>query len=115
LLKIVENSLDDDKAGEVVAIDLAGKTSIAEFMVVTTGASTRQVSAISQHLVARIKAAGFEPPRVEGLANCDWVLVDAGDVIIHVFRPEVREFYNLDRMWLADLATDSSREAVEAQ
>ncbi len=99
LRDIVRASLEDDKAEDIVVIDLAGKTSIADYMFVASGRSQRQVGAITEHLVERLKAAGFGPPIAEGLAQCDWVLVDAGDVIVHVFRPEVRAFYNLEKMW----------------
>jgi ribosome-associated protein len=98
LLDLTLASLDDDQAQEVVTIDLAGKSSIADYMVIASGRSTRQVAAIAQKLAERVKAAGGSV-RVEGLAAADWVLIDAGDVIVHLFRPEVRSFYNLERMW----------------
>lgn len=98
-LSLVLESLDDDQAQEVVTIALDGKSSIADYMVVASGRSTRQVAAIAQKLAERFKQAGFGNPRVEGLPAADWVLVDAGEVIVHVFRPEVRSFYNLERMW----------------
>jgi ribosome-associated protein len=96
---LVLKSLDDDQAQEVVTIALEGKSSIADHMVIASGRSTRQVAAIAQKLAERIKQAGFPPPRVEGLPAADWVLIDAGDVVVHLFRPEVRSFYNLERMW----------------
>lgn len=96
---LVLESLDDDQAQEVVSIPLEGKSSIADFMVIASGRSTRQVAAIAQKLAERIKKSGFGSPRIEGLPAADWVLVDAGDVIVHLFRPEVRSFYNLERMW----------------
>ena len=96
---LVLNSLDDDQAQEVVSIPLAGKTVIADHMVIASGRSTRQVTAMAQKLAERIKQAGFGPARIEGLPAADWVLVDAGDVVVHLFRPEVRSFYNLERMW----------------
>lgn len=99
---IVLTSLDDDKAENVVAIDLLGKTSIADAMIIASGRSGRQVAAMADHLVERLKAAGAGDVRVEGKAHADWVLIDAGDVVIHLFRPEVREFYNLEKMWDAD-------------
>lgn len=92
-------SLDDDQAQEVVSIPLAGKSEIADAMVIASGRSTRQVAAIAQKLAERIKQAGFGPARIEGLPAADWVVIDAGDVVVHVFRPEVRSFYNLERMW----------------
>lgn len=99
LHEIVLASLDDDQAQEVVSIPLAGKSSIADFIVIASGRSSRQVAAIAQKLAERIKAATGRSARIEGLPVADWVLIDAGDVVIHVFRPEVRSFYNLERMW----------------
>ncbi len=96
---LVLASLDDDQAVETVSIPLAGKSSIADYMVVASGRSTRQVASMAQKLAEKIKAAFGRSARVEGLPNADWVLIDAGDVIVHLFRPEVRSFYNLERMW----------------
>ncbi len=104
VLKLVQTSLEDDKAGDVVVIGLAGKTEIADFMVIATGNSHRQVGAMADHLQRKIKAAGVKGVNLEGLANCDWVLIDAGDVIVHLFRPEVRDFYNLEKMWTTPAA-----------
>ena len=95
----VLRSLDDDQAVEVVSIPLAGKSSIADHMVIASGRSSRHVAAMAEKIAARIKQEGFGSARVEGLPNADWVLIDAGDVIVHLFRPEVRTFYNLERMW----------------
>ncbi len=95
---LVLQSLDDDQAQDVVTIPLEGKSSIADHMVVGSGRSSRQVAAMAQKLVERIKKAGRNA-RVEGLPSADWVLIDAEDVIVHLFRPEVRSFYNLERMW----------------
>lgn len=103
LLELVKTSLDDDKAEDIVVIDLAGKSSIADHMVIANGRSQRQVGAIADHLSRRLKEAGFGTPKVEGMPACDWVLVDAGDVVVHLFRPEVRGFYNLEKMWSAEL------------
>lgn len=97
--QIVEQSLDDDKAEEVVSIDLAGKTSIADYMTIATGRSTRQVGAMAEHLMHKLSQAGVKSVRVEGMPQNDWVLIDAGDVIVHLFRPEVRAFYNIEKMW----------------
>ena len=94
--------LEDMKAEELVEIDLAGKTSIADTMMVASGRSHRHVGAIAERLLEVLKERGFGPARVEGLPACDWVLIDAGDVLIHIFRPEVRGFYNLEKMWGAD-------------
>ena len=99
LHSLVLSSLDDDQAQEVVSIPLEGKSSIADHMVVASGRSTRQVAAMAQKLAERIKQAGMGPVRLEGLPAADWVLIDAGDVVVHLFRPEVRSFYNLERMW----------------
>jgi ribosome-associated protein len=96
---LVLRSLDDDKAVEVVTIPLAGKSSIADHMVIASGRSTRQVAAMAQKLAERIKRELGRSVRVEGLPVADWVLIDADDVIVHLFRPEVRSFYNLERMW----------------
>ncbi|WP_239805285.1 ribosome silencing factor [Croceicoccus hydrothermalis] len=99
LHELVLQSLDDDQAQETVTIPLEGKSSIADHMVIASGRSSRQVAAMAQKLSERVKQGGFGPVRIEGLPAADWVLVDAGDVIVHLFRPEVRTFYNLERMW----------------
>ena len=99
LLKLVLQQLDDDQAQEVVIIDLEGKSSIADHMVIASGRSTRQVAAMAQKLAEKVEQAGFGPVKLEGLPAADWVLLDAGDVVVHLFRPEVRSFYNLERMW----------------
>nr|WP_298931721.1 ribosome silencing factor [uncultured Erythrobacter sp.] len=96
---LVMSQLDDDQAQEIVSIPLEGKSSVADFMVIASGRSTRQVAAIAQKLAEKVKHSGHGPVRIEGLPQADWVLVDAGDVVIHLFRPEVRTFYNLERMW----------------
>jgi ribosome-associated protein len=102
LLNVVLDTLDDAKADDVVCIDLKGKTSIGDQMVVASGRSQRHVAAVADHLIRKLKDEGFGRARVEGLPHGDWVLIDAGDVIVHIFRPEVREFYNLEKMWSAD-------------
>ena len=99
LLKLVLTQLDDDQAQDIVTIDLKGKSSIADHMVIASGRSTRQVAAIAQKLAEKIKQAGFGPVKLEGLPAADWVLLDAGDIVVHLFRPEGRSFYNLERMW----------------
>ncbi|PTQ13531.1 ribosome silencing factor [Sphingomonas oleivorans] len=99
LHRLVLSSLDDDQAVETVTIPLAGKSSIADHMVIASGRSTRQVASMATKLVERIKAETGRTARIEGLPTADWVLIDAGDVIVHLFRPEVRSFYNLERMW----------------
>ncbi len=98
-LEIVLASLEDSKAEDIVSIDIRLKSSLGDYMVIASGRSNRHVSAVADHLIKALKDAGLGLPRVEGLASADWVLVDAGDVIIHVFRPEVREFYNIEKMW----------------
>ncbi|MEX2618221.1 MAG: ribosome silencing factor [Alphaproteobacteria bacterium] len=99
VLKVIEESLDDDKAADVVVIDLTGKSSIADFMVIASGQSSRHVNAMTEHLISVLKNSGLKGATVEGQDRGDWVLVDAGDVIVHLFRPEVREFYNLEKLW----------------
>lgn len=99
LHQLVMAQLDDDQAQEIVSIPLEGKSSIADHMVIASGRSTRQVAAMAQKLAEKIKQEGFGSARIEGLPAADWVLIDAGDVVVHLFRPEVRSFYNLERMW----------------
>jgi ribosome-associated protein len=101
LLARILTSLEDDKAEEIVQIDLRGKSTIADWMVVASGRSSRQVAAMSEKLVERLKQDHGVPCKVEGKDAGDWVLIDAGDVIVHVFRPEVREFYQLEKMWIS--------------
>jgi len=101
-LQKVLASLDDAKAEDTVTIDIQGKSALGDFMVVTSGRSHRHVGAIADRLVSDLKQAKLGPVRVEGLPHCDWVLVDAGDLIVHIFRPEVRDFYNLEKMWMAE-------------
>ena len=99
LLKDIVHWLDEAKAEEVVTIDLAGKSSIGDFMVVATGRSDRHVGAIAEQIGRKLKELGLGRVRIEGMEACDWVLIDTGDIIVHVFRDEVREFYNLEKMW----------------
>ncbi len=99
VLALVLEQLDDDQAQDVVVIPLEGKSSIADHMVIASGRSTRQVASMAQKLAEKIKQGGFGPARLEGLPAADWVLIDSGDVVVHLFRPEVRSFYNLERMW----------------
>ena len=100
VLRIVLASLDDDKAEEVVQIDLRGRSDVADYMVICSGRSSRQVAAISEKLVDRLKLELRLVSRIEGKDTGDWVLIDTGDVIVHVFRPEVRDFYQLEKMWM---------------
>jgi ribosome-associated protein len=96
---LVLDALEDDKAEDIVSIDLTGKSSVTDVMVVASGRSNRHVGAIADHLIRKLKESGHGKAKVEGLKTCDWVLIDAGDVIVHVFRPEVRSFYDLEKMW----------------
>lgn len=107
MIDVVLQSLDDAKAEQTVAIDITGKSSLSDHLVVTSGRSHRHVGALADQLARDLREAGFAKPRIEGLPHCDWVLVDGGDVIVHIFRPEVREFYNLEKMWAADFAADA--------
>jgi len=100
LHSLVVDELEKNGAEEIVSIDLAGKSSIADAMVIASGRSTRQVAALAEKLTDRLKAEAGVLARVEGKETADWVLIDAGDVIVHIFRPEVREFYQLEKMWL---------------
>ena len=99
LHELVLRSLDDDQAVEVTSIPLKGKTAIADHMVIASGRSTRQVASMADKLARRIKEELGRSVKIEGLPTADWVLIDAGDIIVHLFRPEVRSFYNLERMW----------------
>jgi ribosome-associated protein len=99
LLADIVHWLDEAKAEEIVDIPLEGKSSLGDYMVIASGRSDRHVGAIAEQLAQKLKEAGYSGVRVEGLQTCDWVLIDAGDIIVHVFRPEVREFYNLEKMW----------------
>ncbi len=109
---LVLRSLDDDQAQEVVTIPLTGKSNIADHMVIASGRSTRQVASMAQKLTERIKKDLGRNVRIEGLPVADWVLIDAEDVIVHIFRPEVRSFYNLERMWAFEGAAEEGRAAA---
>lgn len=106
-LQAILGSLEDSKGEDIVTIDIAGKSALGDYMVVVSGRSSRHVSAIADHLITDIKEEGFGNPRVEGLETGDWVLIDTGDIIVHVFRPEIREFYNIEKMWAAPDMEDS--------
>lgn len=99
ILALVLARLDDDKAEDVVSIDLRGKTTIADHMVVASGRSQRHVGALAEHIAEALKAHGVKGVRLEGQPACDWVLIDASDIIVHIFQPEVRAFYNIEKMW----------------
>ena len=107
-LKLILSRLDDMKAEETVTIDLRGKSAFSDYMVVTTGRVNRHVGAIAENVAKGLKETGIKAIHVEGLTNCDWVLIDSGDVIVHVFRPEVREFYNLERLWTQNPAASKA-------
>lgn len=110
LRSLTLTSLDDDKALDVTCIDLTGKSPVTDVMIIASGRSNRHVSAMAEHLLRQLKEAGYGRAKVEGMPACDWVLIDAGDVVVHLFRPEVRAFYNLEKMWAVEPA-----EADEAE
>ncbi|MHA1566857.1 MAG: ribosome silencing factor [Alphaproteobacteria bacterium] len=99
LLALILASLDDDQAGAIHTIPMAGKSPMADYLVVASGTSSRHVASLADHLQREIKQHGGKPPRIEGRQRCDWVLVDAGDIVVHLFRPEVRDYYNLEKLW----------------
>ena len=102
LSALILKSLDDDKAEDIVTIDLEGRSSLADALVIATGRSSRHVASIAEHLARKLKEAGYGTRPIDGAAQGDWVLVDAGDVIVHIFRPEVRSYYDLEGMWSVD-------------
>ena len=103
---MVLTSLEDDKAEEILAIDIRGKSSLADMLIVASGRSARHVAALADHVMRKLKDAGVKDVRVEGLPHADWVLVDAGDVVAHIFRPEVRAFYNIEKIWAGAAGPD---------
>ncbi|HEY0838008.1 MAG TPA: ribosome silencing factor [Azospirillum sp.] len=111
LKALIEKSLDDDQADDIVVIDLAGKTSIADYMIVASGRNTRHIGSMAEHLREKLKTSGIGGVEIEGMPQCDWVLIDGGDVIVHLFRPEVRTFYNLEKMWGLDLPQPTRMQA----
>ena len=113
LLNVAVESLKKFKAQDIVKIDLSGKTSIADFMLIASGTSSRQIRAMAEHTVTMIKKNIKAPVNIEGLNQGDWVLIDSGDIIIHLFRPEVREFYNLEKMWQINSIQDTKIENLE--
>ena len=106
ILELITTSLDDDKAENVLTIPLQGKSAMADYMVVASGTSSRQVAAMAEHIEFKLKQNKVDVLGLEGLRQADWVLIDANDVIVHLFRPEVREFYGLERMWADDAAEE---------
>ena len=109
ILQLVEHSLDDDKAVDPITIDLEGKTAFADAMVVASGTSQRHLGAMAEKLMQRLAAAGFRGVVKEGGADADWVLIDTGDVIVHLFKPETREFYGIERLWSSPLPRQQAR------
>jgi ribosome-associated protein len=107
-LTLILSRLEDMKAEDTVTIDLRGKSAFSDYMVVTTGRSNRHVGAVAENVAKGLKETGNKKVHIEGVPNCDWVLIDSGDIIVHVFRPEVREFYNLERLWTQNMATAKS-------
>ena len=107
LLSLTCDSLEDDKANDIKTIDLKDRSSIADFMVIASGNSSRQVSSMANNLIKKFKIKGVSTRKPEGITNSDWVLIDAYDIIIHLFRPEVREFYALEKMWEIPKSTNS--------
>jgi len=99
LESLIVDRLDDDKAQDIVCIDLKGKSSVADTLIIASGRSHRHVGALADHVLRALKDAGYGKAKVEGLPACDWVLIDCGDVVVHIFRPEVRTFYNIEKMW----------------
>ena len=114
LVRTVLHSLEDAKAEDIVSIDLQGKTSLADVMLVASGRSNVHVGAIADRVIKACKDAGYPAPKVEGMPHCDWVLVDVGDVIVHIFRPDVRVFYNLEKMWGGDRPGERSPQGKRA-
>lgn len=105
---MVLTSLEDDKAEDILAIDIRGKSSFADMLVVASGRSARHVGALADHVMRQLKEAGVKDVRVEGMPQADWVLVDAGDVVVHLFRPEVRSFYNIEKIWSGAVGPDTA-------
>ena len=114
LLALIEGVLADGKAEDIIALDLMGKSTMADYMVIATAMSQRQVNALAQNLVRKLKSGKYGSPSIEGRTQGDWVLLDAGDVIVHLFRPEVRAFYNLEKMWTAELPDSDEIAAATA-
>ena len=114
LLKLTLDALEDDKAIDIMSINLEGRSSIADYMIVASGNSAKQVTSMADNLVKKYKEIGLRTPSPEGMSNGDWVLIDAKDILIHLFRPEVRDFYSLEKMW-AKNQKDNILDQVEAK
>ncbi len=111
-MRLITASLDDDKAEDVIVVDLEGKASFADYMVIASGRSDRQVGAMAEHLVQKLKAEGIHRVPAEGMQQRDWVLLDSGDVVVHLFRPEIRSFYNLEKLWSDEPAHARAAERI---
>lgn len=109
---LIVERLDDDKAQDIVCIDLKGKSSVADTLIIASGRSHRHVGALADHVVRALRENGFGKAKIEGLPTCDWVLIDAGDVVVHIFRPEVRSFYNIEKIW--SLSADGTGHTIQA-
>jgi ribosome-associated protein len=112
LKDFIEHFLDSKKAQDIVTIDLHGKSSIADYLLIASGTSQRQVGSMAELLREELKKQGLKNVNIEGLPQCDWVLVDAGDVVVHIFRPEIRTFYNLEKMWSVEISADVTKISI---
>ena len=112
LKNLIEKFLDSKKAQDIVSIDLHGKSSMADYLVIASGTSQRQVASMAQLLKEELKKEGLKNIHIEGLSQCDWVLLDAGDVIVHIFRPEIRSFYNLEKMWSVEISEEINKVSI---
>ena len=106
VLRLITTSLNDDKAENILTIPLDGRSAMADYMVIASGTSSRQVAAMAEHIEVKLKQGKVDILGLEGLRQADWILIDAIDVIVHIFRPEVREFYGLERMWTSDISSE---------
>ncbi len=112
LKNLIERFLDSKKAQDIVCIDLEGKSSIADYLLIASGTSQRQIGSMAQLLKEELKKKGLKTVNIEGLSQCDWVLIDAGDVIVHLFRPEIRAFYNLEKMWSVEISDETAKISI---
>ncbi len=112
--RLIEQSLDADKATDIVCIDLAGNSAVADYMIVASGTSSRHVSSLARKVKEHLHTKGVQDVKIEGLDQSDWVVLDGGDVIVHLFRPEVREFYSIEKMWSSDTAFDVIGSSIQA-
>jgi len=112
LKDLIERFLDSKKAKDIVTIDLHGKSSMADYLLIASGTSQRQIGSMAQLLKEELKKKGLKNIHIEGLPQCDWVLIDAGDVVVHIFRPEIRAFYNLEKMWSIEVSDDTTKISI---